>query len=124
MAGALNFSLNPTFGTDFSLHNLAAKRFKIVVGEFGYDAASSSALTVTTAMVGLNDIRGFIASPKGNTFWQFNPSNDTLQPCIGGRCSVTISATGVFTGMVDFNPTASIAVGSITSVPFLCWGFE
>jgi len=130
MAGALTFNLNPTFGTDFSLNNLAAKRFKLVVGEFTYDAASSSAMTVTTAMVGLNDIRGFIATPKGNVFWQFNPANDTLQPVTGVYASISgVGASSSTSLTMDATlaslvPTSSFSVASITSVPFLCWGFE
>ena len=122
MAGALTFTLGSggSFGSgeDFSLSNLAAKRFKLVFGEFAYDAASCSALTVTTAMVGLNDIRGFVASPKGNVFWMFDPSADTVQPIPGIVSSVSATCKDTF------NPTASWSVASITSVPFLCWGFE
>jgi hypothetical protein len=117
MAG-LTFNLDPTVGTDPSINNLAAKRFKLVSGYFTYDAASSSALTVTTAMVGLNDIRGFIASPKDDVFWTFDPGTDQVRPYSGFIASVTTTAVQYFSS------TASIAVSSITSVPFLCWGYE
>jgi hypothetical protein len=118
MAGALSFELTPTFGTDFSLNNLAAKRFKIVNGYFNYDAASSSALTVTTAMVGLNDIRGFVAASKGTVIWTFDPATDQIRPMAGFIASLTTTVAQYFA------VTASMAVASITSVPFLCWGFE
>jgi len=119
MAGALSFNLDPNMGTDFSVKNLAAKRFKFVHGYFDYDAASSSALTVTTAMVGLNDIRGFYAAPKDGVFmWQFSPSTDILTPVAGFMASVTANSVQYFVN------TASAAIASITSVPFLCWGYE
>jgi len=118
MAGALSFDLDPTVGTDPSINNLAAKRFKLVSGTFNYDAASSSALTVTTAMVGLNDIRGFFACNTANVIWQYSASTDILTPMAGFIASLTTTVVQYF------KPSASMAIASITSVPFLCWGYE
>ena len=118
---ALAFELNPTFGTDHSLNNLAAKRFKLVTGQFTYaSSASSTALTVTAALVGINDIRGFMAMPKGNAMsWLFDPATDTIRPNVGFMASVTTDAVQYFTC------TASLVVANdIASVPFMCWGFE
>ena len=118
---AITFALNPTFGTDHSLNNLAAKRFKMVTGEFTYaTSASCSALTVTTAMVGLNDIRGFFAMPKGNAMsWLFDPATDTIRPNIGFIASVTTTAVQYFTCTASF-----VVAVEIASVPFICIGFE
>lgn len=116
MAGALNFDLEPRFYGDFSVNNLASRNFCIVSGYFSYDAASSSALTVTTALVGLTDIIGFVAASKGGVMWSFSPSTDTLQPVAGCYYSAT--------GVCYFTSTASLDVASITSIPFLCWGYK
>lgn len=119
MAGALSFTLEPTFYGDFTMDNLNARQFQIVNGYFTYDAASASALTVTASMVGLNRILGFVASPKGNVFWNFTPGTNLVQPVPGVIDSATVSAS-----LLGFNPTASFDVASITSIPFLCWGFR
>jgi len=118
MAGALTFTLEPTFYGDFTPANLQARSLQLVHGYFTYDAASSSALTVTAAMVGLNDIKGFIAAPKGGAFWQFDPGTETVQP-LGGAI---LQVTG--TGVATFSSSATIDIASITSIPFLCWGFR
>lgn len=112
----LSFNLEPTFYGDFSVNNLSSRNLQIAHGYFTYDAASSSALTVTTAMTGLNQIKGFIASPKGNVFWDFNPATAVLRPIAGVFSSVT--------GAAYLTASASFDVASITSVPFLCWGFR
>ena len=112
----LTFTLEPTFYGDFTMDNLNSRQLQIVHGYFTYDAASSSALTVTASMVGLNRILGFVAAPKGNAFWNFTPSTNLLQPAFGAYTSAT--------GIITFSATASIDVASITSIPFLCWGFR
>lgn len=113
---ALTFTLEPRFYGEFTVDNLSSRQLCIVNGVFTYDAASSSALTVTVAMVGLNDIKGFIASPKGNVFWDYSPATATLRPVAG----VFSSATGA----AYLTASASFDVASITSIPFLCWGFR
>jgi hypothetical protein len=118
MAGLLGFRLESRFYGDFTMDNLNSRQLCIVNGDFDYDAASSSALTVTAALVGLNDIKGFIAAPKGGVFWQFNPANDTVQPV--GAAILQVTGTGVAT----FSSSATIDIASITSIPFLCWGFR
>lgn len=118
MAGALTFTLEPMLYGDFTINNLASRKFAIVNGYFTYDAASCSALTITVAMTGLTDIRGFIAAPKGNVFWQFDPSTETVQPIPSAYASISGTCYAVF------NATASNDVASITSVPFLAWGFQ
>ena len=112
----LTFTLEPNFYGDFSVNNLASRNLQIVNGYFTYDSASSSALTVTTAMTGLNKIQGFIAAPKGNVFWDFNPATAVVRPVAG----VFSSATGA----AYLTASASFDVASITSIPFLCWGFR
>ncbi len=116
MAGALTFTLEPRFYGDFQVNNLAARQLQLVHGYFDYDAASSSALTVTTALVGLNTLLGFVASSKGGVMWSFSPATALLQPVAGCYYSAT--------GVCYFTATASLDVASITSIPFLCWGYR
>ena len=112
----LTFQLEPTFYGDFTLDNLNSRQFQIVNGYFSYDSASSTALTVTQALTGLSRILGFVSCGKGDVFFSFDPSASTIEPVAG----VFSSATGA----TPFLSTASFAIASITSIPFLCWGFR
>lgn len=122
---ALNFQLEPTPHTDFKLSNLVAKSFRLVHGYFTYDSsASASALTVTAAMVGLNALKGFIATPVGSSIsgnqvimFTWSPSTNMLAPIGAVQTSITADIGAVIA-------TASFVVAaSITSIPFLAWGY-
>lgn len=115
---ALDFQLEPTFYGDFQVNNLAARQLQIVHGTFTYDAASSSALTITASMVGLTKITGFFAVPKDNVIWAWSPSTSIMTPLSTAYVPVTGTAYATFVG------SATVAVASITSIPFLCWGFR
>lgn len=113
----LTFTRSTMADGDFTLNNLEAKKFAVVHGYFDYAEASSSALTVTTAMIGLVSIKGFIACPKDECIWQFTPSNNTLQPIKYAYQGVT------GTSLATLLPTAS-CMATATSVPFLAWGWK
>jgi hypothetical protein len=115
----LTFQLDPTFYGDFTPANLQSRQLQLVNGYFSYDSASSTAMTITAAYVGLNRLCGFLACPKGNAFFQVTPGTDfTVQALI--QCVASVSTTMGAT----FTATASVVVASITSIPFLAWGFR
>jgi len=116
--GAITFSLEIDADTDFSLRNLASKSFKLVHGYFAYDdSASSTAMSVTAAAIGLTSVKGFIAAPKGDVFWQWDPGTGAVEPVGAVRTSVTTDIGAIIS-------TASFVVAAtITSVPFLAWGY-
>jgi hypothetical protein len=113
---SLAFTLEPTFYADFTLDNLNSRQLQLVHGQFAYDSASSTALTVTQAMVGLSRILGFVSCGTGDVFFNFSVANSTIEPVSGVFSSAT--------GFTAFLSTASSAIASITSIPFLCWGFR
>ena len=115
----LTFQLDPTFYGDFTPANLQSRSLQLVNGYFSYDSASSTAMTITASLVGLNRVLGFLACPKGNAFFQVAPGTDfTVQ-------AVTTVVSSVSGTMSDgFVASATTAVASITSIPFLCWGFR
>lgn len=113
----LTFTRSTMADGDFTFNNLGAKKFAIVHGYFDYAEASASALTVTMAMTGLVDMKGFIACPKDECIWQFSPTDNTVQPLKYAYQGVTGTA------LVTFLPTAS-TLATATSVPFLAWGWK
>ena len=114
----LTFQLDPTFYGDFTPANLQSRSLHLVSGYFSYDSASSTAMTITADLTGLNRLLGFIAMPKGNIFWQTVPGTDFSIQAIQNTVS-SISAT-----YDVFMATASSVIGSVTSIPFLAWGYR
>lgn len=108
------FQLDERFYGDFTLDNLNSRQFSIVCGTFAYDSASSTALSVTGT--GLRNVLGFVACNKGGTSFAYSPATGAIQPI-----SIFSSVTGVCysaaSGSGDFTT-------SITSIPFMCWGFR
>ena len=114
----LTFDLDPTFYRDFTPANLQSRQLQLVNGYFSYDSVSSTAMTITAAHVGLNRICGFLACPKGNAAFQVAPGTDfTVQ-------AITSVLSSVSTTLDTWMATASAVVGSITSIPFLAWGYR
>jgi hypothetical protein len=111
----LSFTIDGHCDTDWSVNNLKAKNFCMYTGYFAYDSVSSTALTITTYL-GINNVIGFVASPKDKLVFEFSPANGTIQP----MCTVG-STTGL---AIPLGCTASYSVDSVTSIPFLCWGFR
>jgi hypothetical protein len=108
------FQLDERLYGDFTLDNLNSRQMSFVCGTFAYDSASSTALTVTGT--GLRNIMGFTACNKGGMSFQFTPANNTIQPIsvlssVTGVCYTVATASGDFTT-------------SVTSIPFMCWGFR
>jgi hypothetical protein len=116
----LTFQLDPTFYGDFTPANLQSRQLHLVNGYFSYDSASSTALTITAAYVGLNRLCGFLACPKGNAYFQVSPGTDFTVQAITSN----ISSVSVAVELGSLCATASVAVGSITSIPFLAWGYR
>lgn len=115
----LTFQLDPTFYGDFTPANLQSRGLQIVNGYFSYDSASSTAMTITSAYTGLNRLMGFVASPKNGAFFQVTPGTDFKVQAIA-QCVSSVSGTMGAT----FTSTASVVIGSITSIPFLAWGYR
>jgi hypothetical protein len=115
----LTFDLDPTMYGDFTVNNLASRQLQIVSGYFSYDSASSTAMTITSTYTGLNRLVGFLACPKGGAFFQVVPGTDFTVKAITTVLS-SVSGTTIDT----FATTASVVVASITSIPFLAWGYR
>jgi len=102
---------------DFSINHLASRNICLVSGTFAYDSASSTALTISGADIGLSRIDGLFVSNKS--------------PVIFGVASVsaaewTVSPfsvmSSVSTTLCTTIATASGVIASVTGVPFLAWG--
>ena len=115
----LTFQLDPTFYGDFTPANLQSRQLHLVNGYFSYDSASSTAMTITAAYVGLNRLCGFLACPKDNAFFQVTPGTDFKVQALT-QCVASVSGTMGTT----FTATASVVIASITSIPFVAWGFR
>ena len=102
---------------DFSFKHLSSRNVCMVAGTFAYDSASSTALTISGADLGLSRIDALFVSNK--------------TPCMFGVASVSaaewtvqpLSAiSSVSTTLCVLMATASLVIASTTGIPFFAFG--